>query len=40
MQMMTKTNLCAWCDRDVMDYLASFNAKDICVDCAEELEDE
>lgn len=27
---------CAYCDRDVMDYLASFNAKDICVDCEEE----
>lgn len=27
---------CAWCDRDVMDYFASFNGKDICVDCAGE----
>ena len=33
-------NLCAWCEADVMDYLASFNGKDICVDCAGELENE
>jgi formylmethanofuran dehydrogenase subunit E len=34
------TNLCAWCDEDVMDYLASFNGKDICVICAGEFENE
>lgn len=27
---------CAWCKRDVMDEMACFNAKDICVDCCEE----
>ena len=32
---MTMSN-CAWCDRDVMDWYASFNGKDICVDCAGE----
>lgn len=32
---------CAWCDRDVMAYMASFNGKDICVDCEEDyLEEE
>jgi hypothetical protein len=27
---------CAWCDRDIMDEYASFNGKDICIDCAGE----
>ena len=27
---------CVWCDRDVMEYMASFNGKDICVDCEED----
>ena len=27
---------CAWCDRDIMDTEASFNGKDICIDCAGE----
>jgi hypothetical protein len=32
---------CAWCKRDVMAYLASFNGKDICADCEDEaLEEE
>jgi hypothetical protein len=39
---MTETKLapCAYCKRDVMGYLASFNAKDICADCEEETLDE
>jgi len=32
----TKLAPCAYCNRDVMDYLASFNAKDICIDCEDE----
>ena len=32
----TKLALCAWCDRDVMDYLASSNGKDICADCEDD----
>jgi len=27
---------CAWCGEDVMDEYASFNGKDICIDCAGE----
>jgi hypothetical protein len=27
---------CAWCGADDMDTNASFNAKDICIDCAGE----
>ena len=27
---------CMWCDRGEMNVYASFNGKDICVDCAEE----
>lgn len=27
---------CAWCDKDVMDWNASFNGKDICNDCEDE----
>lgn len=36
---MTETKLapCAWCNRDVMDYNASFNGKDICADCEEDV---
>lgn len=30
------SNLCVWCDRDMKDYLRSFNGKDICVDCEED----
>jgi len=31
---------CVWCDRDVMEHLASFNGGDICVDCEEDYLDE
>jgi hypothetical protein len=27
---------CAWCGMDEMDEYASFNGKDICIDCAGE----
>lgn len=35
---MTETKLapCAWCNRDVMDYMKSFNGKDICTDCEDD----
>ena len=31
----TKRPPCVWCDADNMDTHASFNGKDICVDCEE-----
>jgi len=31
---------CAWCGEDTMDWNASFNGKDICNDCADEMENE
>ena len=31
----TKRPPCVWCDRDIMDTHASFNGKDICIDCEE-----
>jgi len=31
-----KRAVCAWCKRDVMNDIACFNAKDICVDCCDD----
>ncbi len=33
---MNKRPPCIWCGMDEMDEYASFNGKDICIDCAEE----
>lgn len=33
---MTKREPCIWCGMDEMDTHASFNGKDICIDCAGE----